>query len=451
MAAKLDYALHIVDTPGFGDTRGVQRDQEIIDQIRKLFLLPGDKGIACLDAVCFLVKAPDARLTPSQKYILDAILSLFGKDIEKNICTCITFAEAQKPPVLASLEKFRLPHQNYFKFNNSALFANNVNKDELAHNFWKIGMKSFDSFFEQLDKMETKSLQMTKKVLEMRQLLEITVHHLQGLINDGMHKISTLEEEMDIFQKHEKQIQENKDFTYEVTEQVQEKEDISGKGQHTTNCLTCNYTCHEKCKIPEDSQKARCSAMNKEGKCTQCPGNCTWEAHHNTPYIIRWIPKKVKKTYREKMELYDTAIDNVSLQKQILQKISDEIKELENCIAQLLRSVTNCNNRLKQIALNENPIDTTEYIELMIESEKRERKSGYMSRIKVLEECRKKALIGDEATDFLNRAKQTRKFVSSKSDPSPSRSRQRDSVTSSEQTDIGSSAVSTMHSLLARV
>ena len=163
MATKLDYALHIVDTPGFGDTRGVQRDQEIIDQIRKLFLLPGDKGIACLDAVCFLVKAPDARLTHSQKYILNAILSLFGKDIEENICTCITFAEAQKPPVLASLEKFRLPHQNYFKFNNSALFANNVNKDELAHNFWKIGMNIFDSFFDQLDKMETKSLQMTKR------------------------------------------------------------------------------------------------------------------------------------------------------------------------------------------------------------------------------------------------------------------------------------------------
>ena len=298
--------------------------------------------------------------------------------------------------------------------------------------------------------METKSLQMTKEVLETRQLLEITVHQLQGLINDGMHKISTLEEEMDIFQKHEKQIQENKDFAYEVTEQVQEKEDISGKGQHTTNCLSCNYTCHEKCHVREDSQKALCSAMDKEGKCTQCPGNCPWQAHNNTPYIIRWVPKKVKKTYSEKIKLYNTARNNVSSQKQILQIISDQIKELEKCIAQLLRSVTNCNNRLKKIALNENPMDTAEYIELMIESEKRERNSGYMFRIKILEECRKKALISHEVTDFLNRAKETREFVSSKSEPSPSRSRQRDSITSSGQTDFGSSAISTMHSLLAR-
>ena len=175
-----------------------------------------------------------------------------------------------------------------------------------------------------------------------------------------------------------------------MTEQVQEKEDISGKGQHTTNCLTCNYTCHKKCKIAEDSQKARCVAMDNEGKCKQCPGNCAWQAHNNTAYIIRWVPKKVKKTYREKMKLYTTAKDKVSSQTQIIQKMSDNVTELERGIAQLLRSVTNCNNRLKEIALNENPIDTAEYIDLMIESEKREPKSGYMSRIKVLEECRKK-------------------------------------------------------------
>ena len=182
-----------------------------------------------------------------------------------------------------------------------------------------------------------------------------------------MHKISILEEEIDIFKKHEKQIQENKDYAYEVTEQVQEKEDISGKGQHTTNCLTCNYTCHKKCKIPEDSQKAHCVAMDNEGKCKQCPGNCAWQAHNNTAYR-----------------------DKVSSQTQILRTMSDNVTELERGISLLLRSVTNCNNRLKEIALNENPIDTAEYIDFMIESEKREPKSGYMSRIKVLEECRKK-------------------------------------------------------------
>ncbi|XP_048731383.1 uncharacterized protein LOC125648383 [Ostrea edulis] len=413
VASKLDYALHIVDTPGFGDTRGVQRDQEIIDQIREMFLLPGDKGMACLDAVCFLVKAPDARLTASQKYILSAILSLFGKDMESNICTCITFAEAQEPPVLASLAKSRLPHKTYFKFNNSALFAGNEGKDNLAHGFWNIGKKSFDDFFTHLDRMETRSLRLTNEVLKTRQDLENTIHNLQSLMTAGISKISVLDEEVKIFKSREKEILENKDFVYEVTEQVQEKEDISGRGQHTTNCLTCNYTCHEKCLIPEDSHKDHCVAMSRDGTCTQCPGNCPWQAHHNTAYIIRWVSKKVKKTYREKLQRYTSAQEKVSTQKQVLEKMERDIRYLEKGIDTLLNTITGYNNKLKEIALNENPMNTAEYIELMIEGEKRERKIGYVDRIRMLEKCRKKALIGHEATGFLQKAKQTRRSASS--------------------------------------
>lgn len=55
-------------------------------------------------------------------------MSLFGKDIESNICTLITFADGANPPVLASLSEANLPSDSYFQFNNSALFAdNNIN------------------------------------------------------------------------------------------------------------------------------------------------------------------------------------------------------------------------------------------------------------------------------------------------------------------------------------
>lgn len=67
--SRLQYSLNIIDTPGFGDTRGIERDQATIDQIRQLFSETGAKGVLHLDAVCFIVKAPDARLTVSHKYI----------------------------------------------------------------------------------------------------------------------------------------------------------------------------------------------------------------------------------------------------------------------------------------------------------------------------------------------------------------------------------------------
>lgn len=117
------------------------------------------------------------------------------------------------------------------------------------------------------------------------------------------------------------------------------------------------------------------------------------------------------------MERFTSAKEQVSSQTEVLQKMAESVKELEKVIAQLLDKVTECNNRLKEIALKENPMNTTEYIELMIESEKRERKSGYMLRIKVLEDCRREAMIGSEATDFLYKARQTRQSATSRSVP----------------------------------
>lgn len=58
---------------------------------------------------------------------------------------------------------------------------------------------------------------------------------------------------------------------------------------------------------------------------------------------------------------------------------------------------------MKEIVLNENLMNKVEYIELMIESEKREWKFGYMLCIKVLEDCWRKVMIGNEVFDFLNK------------------------------------------------
>lgn len=74
--SRLDYTLNIIDTPGFGDTRGLEKDQCTVNQIRHLFSEEGAKGVLYIDAVCFIVKAPDARLTASQKYIFSSIMAL---------------------------------------------------------------------------------------------------------------------------------------------------------------------------------------------------------------------------------------------------------------------------------------------------------------------------------------------------------------------------------------
>ena len=77
--SPIDYTLTVLDTPGFGDTRGIERDREITELIKEFFLFQGKQGLHVLDGIGFVTQAPLARLTPTQKYISSSILSIFGK------------------------------------------------------------------------------------------------------------------------------------------------------------------------------------------------------------------------------------------------------------------------------------------------------------------------------------------------------------------------------------
>ena len=56
---NIDYDLTIIDTPGFGDTQGVDY-KKLMQNIKDLFK---SKKITRIDAIGFVAKAGDARLT----------------------------------------------------------------------------------------------------------------------------------------------------------------------------------------------------------------------------------------------------------------------------------------------------------------------------------------------------------------------------------------------------
>lgn len=78
-------------------------------------------------------------------------MALFGKDIESNICTLITFADGAEPPLLDSLKESPLPYNKIFNFNNSAMFTKNVDlvNNTLSSMFWEMGCRSLGLFFKQ--------------------------------------------------------------------------------------------------------------------------------------------------------------------------------------------------------------------------------------------------------------------------------------------------------------
>ena len=158
--SPIDYTLTVLDTPGFGDTRGIERDREITELIREFFSLQGKQGLDVLDGIGFVTQAPLARLTPTQKYISSSILSIFGKDIKDNIFILTTFADGADPPVMQAIKEAKIPYAEFFRFNNSALYARSTDS-EFSKMFWEMGHSSFSKFFQYLLKAKPVSLQIS--------------------------------------------------------------------------------------------------------------------------------------------------------------------------------------------------------------------------------------------------------------------------------------------------
>ena len=215
----ITYTMTIIDTPGFGDTGGLKNDELITKQIKEFFSLKGEHCIDHLDGIGFVTQSSLARLTHTQQYIFDSILAIFGSDVAKNIFLMVTFADGQKPPVIAAVKEANIPFSHFFKFNNSALFAANESdgeEDNFDEMFWKMGTASFKKFFHEFERAECVSLLLTKDVLNERQKLETIIQGLQKQVKACMAEMEVLRQERQVLKDHESDIIANKQFTYEI-------------------------------------------------------------------------------------------------------------------------------------------------------------------------------------------------------------------------------------------
>uniref|UniRef100_W5NBM7 Fibronectin type-III domain-containing protein n=1 Tax=Lepisosteus oculatus TaxID=7918 RepID=W5NBM7_LEPOC len=401
---RVRYSLTIVDTPGFGDTRGIGQDKIITQKIRDFF---SDKnGIVSLDAVCFVVQSALARLTHTQKYIFDSILSIFGKDIADNIVVLVTFADGQAPPVLEAIKaanvscaKLKNDTPRHFKFNNSVLFASNEGSTGSSHQskfdqmFWQMGSESMETFFSYLNTMQTRSLQLTKEVLEERNRLEVTVEGLQPKIKVGLTTLNELEQTQEALKRHKHCIEKNKNFEYEVEVTEAVMEDISGTRNYITNCQTCHITCHYPCGIPNDDGKKGCWAMDNKGNCRICPEKCVWSVHFNQKYRWEYKTRKEKRTYEDLKRQFEDAKGKKMSAEEVVKQLQKKYKDVQKEVLKLIEKLSRTLKHLKEIALRPDPLRTPDYIDLMIQAEEHEAKPGYLERIRELQRVREGAVI----------------------------------------------------------
>jgi GTP-binding protein EngB required for normal cell division len=381
----LGFQLTVIDTPGYGDTRGIGQDKKITKNIKDFF----ENKIQEIDAICFVIRAPQARLTPTQKYIFDQVLGIFGHDIAENILILMTFADGEDPPALAAIKAGKVPFKESFKLNNSGFkLPNNGKGDIFGEMLWNLGMDSFRTLFESIDNLKTKSLTLTKQVLTRREQLENYIVAVKPQINAGMNVLDSIRQKIVIIEKFADLINANKDFM--ITHTVNKARETPNNGGNTTTCLTCNFTCHRSCGYSDDADKKDCCAMGGDGYCCNCPGKCHWSIHKNRPYTIEWYTEEVKRPVKDLKDKYTDATSKLSITDQLVCGLINDLTKVEQDLNGLISGVRDCLNELSTIALRPNVLSQDDYMDKLIQSEEVEKKKGWQTRIKALRQLKEK-------------------------------------------------------------
>lgn len=185
----------------------------------------------------------------------------------------------------------------------------------------------------------------------------------------------------------------NKDFEYKVKVIKQKKIDLP-TGKFVTNCLKCNFTCHYACDIAENNKKFQCAAMDNEGsqnaKCKVCPNKCRWNFHINNPYQFELYEEEEKRTSNDH---YQQATSQKVTTEKATQRLHDKLAELNKAVLSDIEEARQCIKCLSEIALKPNPLTETEYIDLLIESEKQEKKAGFQDCVKSFMKMREHAVL----------------------------------------------------------
>ena len=289
----------------------------------------------------------------------------------------------------------------HYKFRNSSFFADkdgpnqpiDMMMDSFNKRFFAQNVKQFESFFQDLHRMPTTSLSLTKEVLQERKRLEVMVEGLQQQIHVGLVKLEEFNQLKRIFAEHKDDIVKNKEFHFEVSHVKPKQTDISGTGYWISNCQKCQWTCHYPCESPNDKDRSKCFSMDKNGNCNICPGRCYYTEHSNQKFKWEQQVVKVQKSSEEVRLQYQTASNQEVPVQYILDRISNEFDDSERELISLVDRAHPLVVRLNEIALRPHPLAAPDYIDLLIQVEEQDHGPGYLDRIESLKKLRELAIV----------------------------------------------------------
>ena len=273
----------LIDSQGYGDTRGKIYDEMLNDAFNYVFTSVIDH----INTACFLVKSNTNRLDILTKYIFSSVTSLFSEDISENFIILSTFASkdtiSEGPAFIQSLkteEDFlniqkRMDEKWWYAFDSKCILDNDTDK---LSRFSFTQMKEL--YEEKIKKLKPKSIKKCAEVLKTRNELKIQAKLLTNIfdsliieqtnLNEKnkniakiLEKISKMEENIKKFENESQKLnpKEFEDKINELNKELSDKinnlnsqteEELiyvleKDEGKKYAHCDKCKKNCHEPC------------------------------------------------------------------------------------------------------------------------------------------------------------------------------------------------------------
>ena len=209
---------------------------------------------------------------------------------------------------------------------------------------------------------------------------ELQKHHqrLQPAIDDIMCQIASCNADMEYSEK----IKKGEQFTSSKKEIKIIKVPLQPK-EYTTNCDACQTTCHYPCGIDNNDDKIKCSAM-LGGMCKEC--KCPWTRHVNNNFRYEYQECDVRNTMDDLLKKYKLDSNSDGAIEGVIQRRTQQLQQkLSVLMGQMEFVDTNMQKNSAQLKHVAQTFDTKIAIEM------RNKRPGYLDRIKVLEQQKKRA------------------------------------------------------------
>ncbi|XP_005744884.1 uncharacterized protein LOC102206412 [Pundamilia nyererei] len=316
----LPYSLTIIDTPGYGNTKGTEHDDIISERLLDLF--QSEDGVHEVHAVGLVMKATDNRMSDRPIYVFDSVMSLLEKDLEKNIVALITHSNGRRPKSsLQALEDSNIKcarnEKNqplYFLFDNCQ-HEDRTEEEEFLTTAYKKSERGIREFTMFLEKTSPQILQKTVEVLNERIRLASCIQNLQEKIRQGKVTQTKIRSIQEALKKHDEEIKKNEKFNIEVTENYKERSPIDCSKwwifERAVCCTVCEVNC---CYSKAIWSHENCEVM-KDGRCTVCLNRCPASKHEKQKWAYVDKTRKFQKTdteMKEKLEQIALKADSAS-------------------------------------------------------------------------------------------------------------------------------------------